>query len=91
MAPVIRFFVLVRQHKLKCYLSHFQAGLTFFAFRRYREGTSDSLKSGYPDPQQNQSSPYSSFPGSDASDPYQQPPFSNNKSSDIPDYQPPTY
>jgi len=68
----------------------FQAGLTFFAFRRYREGASSTLTSGYADTQPNQSSPYSSFPGSDASDPYQQPPFSNNK-SDIPDYQPPTY
>ncbi|KAH3872986.1 synaptogyrin-3-like [Dreissena polymorpha] len=66
--------------------------LTFFAFRRYREGTSDTLTSGYGgDQPQNQSSPYSSFPGSDASDPYQQPPFSNPKSGDIPNYQPPTY
>lgn len=70
----------------------FQAALAFFAFRRYREGTSDTLSSGFQDNQQNQSSPYSSFPGSDASDPYQQPPFSNQqKSGDIPDYQPPTY
>ncbi|XP_045214490.1 synaptogyrin-2-like [Mercenaria mercenaria] len=68
------------------------AALAFFAFRRYREGTSETFTTGYQDnQQQNQSSPYSSFPGSDASDPYQQPPFSNQKSGDIPDYQPPTY
>ena len=68
-----------------------QAVLTVFAVRRYREGTSEQFTSGYQDnQQQNQSSPYSSFPGSDSGDPYQQPPFSNQQ-KDIPDYQPPTY
>lgn len=70
------------------------AALTFFAVRRYREGTSEQFTSGYQDnQQQTQSSPYSSFPGSDSGDPYQQPPFSNqqNMQKDIPDYQPPTY
>ena len=76
---------------LYCLFAHLlQAALTFFAVRRYREGTSETFTSGYQDNQQNQSSPYSSFPGSDSGDPYQQPPF-NNQQKDIPDYQPPTY
>ncbi|KAJ8318932.1 hypothetical protein KUTeg_004023 [Tegillarca granosa] len=63
-------------------------GLTFFAVRRYREGGQDAFQSGY-EPNQNVSSPYSSFPGSDTGDPYQQPPFSGQK--EAPDYQQPTY
>ncbi|XP_041362528.1 synaptogyrin-2-like [Gigantopelta aegis] len=64
------------------------AALTFFAIRRYRAGAQDVFSSGYePDP--NASSPYSSFPGSDTGDPYQQPPFSQQK--EVPDYQAPTY
>ncbi|WAQ97303.1 SNG3-like protein [Mya arenaria] len=68
-----------------------QAAIAFSFFSIISWGTSDTLTTGYAgDQPQNQSSPYSSFPGSDASDPYQQP-FSGQKSSDIPDYQPPTY
>lgn len=65
-----------------------QGGLTFFAVRRYREGVSESFQEGY-NPDQNASSPYSSFPGSDTGDPYQAPPFGGQK--DVPEYQAPTY
>ncbi|XP_050391093.1 synaptogyrin-2 [Patella vulgata] len=64
------------------------AASTFFAFRQYRMGAQDAFASGY-DPEPNVSSPYSSFPGSDTGDPYQQPPFSQQK--EVPDFQPPTY
>ncbi|XP_033739876.1 synaptogyrin-2-like [Pecten maximus] len=63
-------------------------GLTFFAVRRYREGSQETFTQGY-ETEQNASSPYSSFPGSDTGDPYQQPPFSGQK--EAPDFQPPTY
>ena len=66
----------------------FQGGMTFFAVRRYREGNQETFATGY-DQEQNASSPYSSFPGSDTGDPYQQPPFSGQK--EAPDFQPPTY
>lgn len=62
--------------------------LTFFAVRRYRLGAQEAFASGY-DQDPNASSPYSSFPGSDTGDPYQQPPFSQQK--ETPDYQQPTY
>ncbi|PVD39379.1 hypothetical protein C0Q70_02009 [Pomacea canaliculata] len=62
--------------------------LTFLAVRRYRLGGQEAFNSGF-DQEQNASSPYSSFPGSDSGDPYQQPPFSQQK--ETPDYQPPTY
>ncbi|XP_046359609.1 synaptogyrin-2-like [Haliotis rufescens] len=62
--------------------------ITFFAVRRYRQGAQDAFTTGY-DPDPNASSPYSSFPGSDTGDPYQQPPFSQQK--EVPDYQAPTY
>ncbi|KAL3877269.1 hypothetical protein ACJMK2_035001 [Sinanodonta woodiana] len=65
------------------------AVITFFAVKRYREGVQGSFASGYePDPAQ--SSPYSSFPGSETGDPYQQPPFSS-QSKEPTEYQPPTY
>ncbi|XP_059147481.1 synaptogyrin-2-like [Physella acuta] len=63
-------------------------GLTFLAVRRYRLGAQEAFASGY-DQDPNASSPYSSFPGSDTGDPYQQPPFSQQK--ETPDYQQPTY
>ncbi|VDI62633.1 synaptogyrin-2-like [Mytilus edulis] len=62
-------------------------GLTFFAVRRYREGVTETFQEGY-NPEQNASSPYSSFPGSDTGDPYQAP-FGGQK--EAPEYQPPTY
>ncbi|XP_055877398.1 synaptogyrin-2-like [Biomphalaria glabrata] len=62
--------------------------ITFFAVRRYRMGAQEAFASGY-DQDPNASSPYSSFPGSDTGDPYQQPPFSQQK--EVPDYQQPTY
>ncbi|XP_062605601.1 synaptogyrin-2-like [Saccostrea cucullata] len=65
-------------------------GITFFAVRRYREGFEDAFapRSGYDD--QTQSSPYSSFPGSETGDPYQQPPFATQK--EAPNFQQtPTY
>ncbi|GFS19646.1 synaptogyrin [Elysia marginata] len=64
------------------------AGLTFLAVRRYRMGAQEAFASGY-DQDPNASSPYSSFPGSETGDPYQQPPFSQQK--ETPDYQQPTY
>uniref|UniRef100_A0A0B6ZCV3 MARVEL domain-containing protein n=1 Tax=Arion vulgaris TaxID=1028688 RepID=A0A0B6ZCV3_9EUPU len=63
-------------------------GLTFLALRRYRQGAQEAFATGY-DQDPNASSPYSSFPGSDTGDPYQQPPFSQQK--ETPDYQQPTY
>ncbi|KAK3090293.1 hypothetical protein FSP39_010693 [Pinctada imbricata] len=63
------------------------AAITVFAVKRYREGFQDAFTTNYNDPAQ--SSPYSSFPGSDTGDPYQQPPFGGQK--DTPDFQPPTY
>ena len=65
-----------------------QGGLTFFAVRRYRLGAQEAFASGY-DADPNTSSPYNSFPGSVEGDPYQQPPFSQQK--ETPDYQQPTY
>ncbi|XP_048761010.1 synaptogyrin-3-like [Ostrea edulis] len=64
-------------------------GITFFAVRRYREGFGEAFaqRSSYDD--QTQSSPYSSFPGSETGDPYQQPPFTSQK--ETPDFQQPTY
>ncbi|KAL8601463.1 hypothetical protein ACOMHN_000405 [Nucella lapillus] len=63
-------------------------GLTFLAVQRYRLGAQETFNTGYnQDP--TATSPYSSYPGSDTGDPYQQPPFSQQK--DVPDYQPPTY
>lgn len=63
-------------------------GLTFLAVQRYRVGAQETFNTGYnQDP--TATSPYSSYPGSDTGDPYQQPPFSQQK--DVPDYQPPTY
>ncbi|ESP03938.1 hypothetical protein LOTGIDRAFT_156540 [Lottia gigantea] len=64
------------------------AATTFFAVRQYRMGAQDAFASGY-DPEPNVSSPYSSFPGSDTGDPYQQQPFSQPK--ETPDFQPHTY
>ncbi|KAL8586187.1 hypothetical protein ACOMHN_057749 [Nucella lapillus] len=63
-------------------------GLTFLAVQRYRLGAQEAFSTGC-DQDPNASSPYSSFPGSDSGDPYQQPPFSQQK--ETPDYQPPTY
>lgn len=65
-------------------------GITFFAVRRYREGFEDTFaqRSSYDD--QTQSSPYSSFPGSETGDPYQQPPFSGTQKEPT-DFQQPTY
>ncbi|CAE1250501.1 Synaptogyrin-1,Putative synaptogyrin-2 like protein,Synaptogyrin-3,Synaptogyrin-2 [Acanthosepion pharaonis] len=62
--------------------------LTFLAVQKYRMGASDAFTTGY-EPEPNASSPYSSFPGSETGDPYQQPPFSTQK--EAPDFQAPTY
>lgn len=74
--------------KCACIFLVFQGGLTFLAVQRYRLGAQEAFNTGY-DQDPNASSPYSSFPGSDSGDPYQQPPFSQQK--EAPDYQPPTY
>lgn len=66
----------------------FQGVLTALAVQRYRLGAQDAFSSGY-DQDPNAASPYSSFPGSETADPYQQPPFSAEK--EAPDYRPPTY
>merc|ERR1712062_818589 len=53
-------------------------GLTYFAVKRYQLGAQEAFASGYEaDPAT--SSPYNSFPGSVEGDPYQQPPFSQQK------------
>lgn len=65
-----------------------QGVLTFLAVQKYRMGASDAFTTGY-EPEPNASSPYSSFPGSETGDPYQQPPFSTQK--EAPDFQAPTY
>lgn len=65
-----------------------QGVLTFLAVQKYRLGASEAFTSGY-EPEANVSSPYSSFPGSETGDPYQQPPFSAQK--EAPDFQTPTY
>ncbi|GAB1600412.1 synaptogyrin-1-like [Argonauta hians] len=62
--------------------------LTFLAVQKYRLGAGEAFTSGY-EPEANVSSPYSSFPGSETGDPYQQPPFSAQK--EAPDFQTPTY
>ena len=84
---------------------HFQAGLTVFAVKKYRQGASEAFTSQYDpsDPNaQHTPSPYSSYPGDGAMDPYQQPPFSGGpgggagqQQPPMPqhgsEYQPPTY
>jgi hypothetical protein len=59
--------------------------------RRYRAGAQEAFTSGGYEPDQTASSPYSSFPGSDTGDPYQQPPFATNQNKEAPDFQAPTY
>lgn len=75
---------------IKNHFLSIQGGITFFAVRRYREGFEDTFaqRSSYDD--QTQSSPYSSFPGSETGDPYQQPPFSGTQKEPT-DFQQPTY
>ncbi|XP_064603607.1 synaptogyrin-1-like [Liolophura sinensis] len=59
------------------------------AVRKYRLGAQDAFTTGYDTDPNAASSPYSSFPGSETGEPYQQPPFATQK--EAPDFSQPTY
>lgn len=65
--------------------------LSFFAFRRYRQGLTD-LNQDYSDPAVDHTSPYPpSYSSSDVPAGYQQSPFSNQGPPAAGEYQPPAY
>ena len=78
-------------------VAYLQAGLAVLAVLRYRQGAADAFASpGYmPDgTTQPTPSPYSSYPGGESGDHYQQPPFAGaDEPKQMPpgDFQQPTY
>ncbi|CAD5117665.1 DgyrCDS6417 [Dimorphilus gyrociliatus] len=76
------------------------AGITFFAFQRYRQGISETFASQYDQSQQggpagdSAASPYSGYPapvGDTGPDPYQQPTFNQDQKPVTGDFQAPAY
>ncbi|CAF1219008.1 unnamed protein product [Adineta ricciae] len=66
------------------------AALTFFAFRRYREGVSNLFSSGYEDHSGTGGQTYGGYPSTGGVGSFSQPPFTATQQSQS-SYQPPTY
>ncbi len=68
----------------------FQGGLTFFTFRRYREGVSNLFSSGYEDHSTGGGQTYAGYPPAGGTGNFSQPPFTATQQAQS-NYQPPTY
>ncbi|UJR13578.1 hypothetical protein I4U23_000591 [Adineta vaga] len=66
------------------------AALTFFAFRRYREGVSNLFSSGYEDHSAGGGQTYGGYPPAGGVGSFSQPPFTATQQAQS-SYQPPTY
>lgn len=67
-----------------------QGALTFFTFRRYREGVSNLFSSGYEDHSTGGGQNYGGYPGTSGTGSFSQPPFTATQQAQS-NYQPPNY